>query len=98
METMRDSWNRETAGKPMQKLWRKLNKLKPILIGLSRRLSSGAHKIQEYRNNLELAQHNLNGDIFNTKYIQEFKHWTEEILKSTKMEERIMIYYRFQED
>lgn len=33
----------------------------------------------------------LEGDLFNQEYIQNVKHWTEEILKNTNLEEKILM-------
>lgn len=79
METIRNIWNREADGKPMMRLWRKLKRLQPILMGLSKRISYVVHNLKGYMNNLAQAQQKLNGDMFNSEYIQDVKYWTKEI-------------------
>lgn len=41
-DVVRDNWNTKIIGRPMQRLWRKLKRLRTILRGVSRRLSRGA--------------------------------------------------------
>ncbi|CAJ2644791.1 unnamed protein product [Trifolium pratense] len=75
----------------MYVLWRKLKRLQPILCGLNRRVTAGVQKIQDSRIKLEQAQHLLAGDLFNQEYIKDVKHWSDEIIQTTELEEKILM-------
>lgn len=87
MEIVRNNWNIEDDAKLMMRLCSKLKRLQPILRGPSRKISYRAHNLQVHMSNLAQAQQKINGDMFNTEYIQDVKHFTNEILITTKMEE-----------
>lgn len=91
MEIVRNNWNIEDDGKPMVRLCSKLKRLQPILRGTSRKISCRAHNLQVHRSNLAQAQQKINGDMFNTEYIQDVKHLTNEILITTEMEENFLM-------
>ncbi|CAK8566524.1 unnamed protein product [Lathyrus sativus] len=91
MGVVSSRWNVEIEGRPIQKLWSKLKRLQPIFRGMGRKVSRSAQKIQEYKDKLDHVQQKLNSDMFNPKLINEFKHWTEELLNSTNMEEKSLM-------
>jgi hypothetical protein len=91
LDMVTNSWNKEEIGRPMYVLWRKLKRLQPILRGLTRKVTAGAQKIQDSRIQLEQAQHLLAGDIFNQEYITAVKYWSDEIIQTTELEEKILM-------
>jgi hypothetical protein len=91
LDMVTNSWNKEEIGRPMYVLWRKLKRLQPILRGLTRKVTTGAQKIQDSRIQLEQAQHLLAGDIFNQEYITAVKYWSDEIIQTTELEEKILM-------
>lgn len=78
LDMVRDNWNIEMDGRLMQRLWRKLKRLQPILRGMSRRLSRNTQKTQEYKGKLDLTQQKLDGDMFNLELIHKVKNLTDE--------------------
>lgn len=91
LDMVRDNWNIEMDGRLIQRLWRNLKRLQPILRGMSRRLSRNTQKTQEYKGKLDLTQQKLNGDMFNLELIHKVKNLTDEILNNTEVEEIILM-------
>ncbi|XP_058777013.1 uncharacterized protein LOC131651366 [Vicia villosa] len=90
MEQLKNSWQQEIVGRPMFRLWKKLIRLQPVMKALNKAVTEEVRKIQECRDKLDQAQKMLQSDVRNPEYCRMVKHWTEELLKQTELEEKIL--------
>ncbi|XP_058753184.1 uncharacterized protein LOC131626385 [Vicia villosa] len=90
MDTLRESWRIPIEGRPMYICWRKLIRLQKVMISLNRAIADGVKRIQLSRDNLEKVQTMLEEDKFNRDIIEQAKYWTDEIIKGTNIEEKIL--------
>lgn len=90
MSILRDNWKHEEQGIPMYKIKKKLQNLQLEMSKLNRKVTVGVKKLQDGRSSLDHAQHLLEGDIFNQDHIKNVNCWTDEVIKSTEMKEKIL--------
>ncbi|XP_058748823.1 uncharacterized protein LOC131621801 [Vicia villosa] len=90
MEQLKNSWQQEIVERPMFRLWKKLIRLQPVMKALNKAVTEEVRKIQECRDKLDQAQKMLQSDVRNPEYCRMVKHWTEELLKQTELEEKIL--------
>lgn len=88
--TLADNWKIRKLGKPMYVVWKKLNKIQPILNNLNKKITVGGKQIQDNRDKLEKVQTLLNGDMFNNSYLEEVKHRIEEVTRTTELDEQML--------
>ncbi|XP_058751689.1 uncharacterized protein LOC131624791 [Vicia villosa] len=88
---IKENWQIPIEGRPMYICWRKLIRLQKTLSLLNRDTTAEVKKIQQSRDNLMKAQSMLENDRFNPGLIDQIKHWTDEIIKGTAIEEKILI-------
>lgn len=61
-----------------------------MLQRLNKQVTYEIKKIQENRHNLTKAQNILLADMMNVNYVRDVKYWTDELLKQTEIEEKIL--------
>ncbi|XP_058757171.1 uncharacterized protein LOC131630409 [Vicia villosa] len=89
-ETVRNCWNKPMAGRPMERLWRKLQRLQHVLRKLSKPVSDIQGKIAAARNNLNQAYADLNANQRKGQYMDAIKKCTDDLVKWNDMEEKSM--------
>lgn len=78
----------------MYVVWRKLNRLQPLLRGLNRKVTTGVQKIQDSRVQLAQAHQLLAGDMFNQDYLHSVKHLSNELVSTIELEKQILLQNR----
>jgi hypothetical protein len=84
------SWNGEISGRPMYRLWKKLQRLQPILREISKPLSNVRLQISKARDALLKAQTDLGLDRMNCDKIDMMKHCNDDLLRWQEIEEKFL--------
>ncbi|XP_058741550.1 uncharacterized protein LOC131613927 [Vicia villosa] len=87
---LRANWNHLDLGNPMEQFWKNLYKLQYSLKGLTWQMTEGIRDLKVSREQLDKAQTLLAFDQLNQTLCQNFKFWTDEVLKNTELEENIL--------
>lgn len=90
VDTVRRVWNEPVRGRGMYVVWTKLRKLQPVIRQLQRKYAGIRITIEHAREQLRVAQENLNSDRMNAVLIEQVKHCTNNLLHWNEAEEAIM--------
>ncbi|CAJ2651355.1 unnamed protein product [Trifolium pratense] len=85
-----NSWHEQISGRPMYMLWKKLQRLQPILKEISKPLSDVKLQISKARENLLKAQLDLGLDRMNADKIEVVKQCNDDLLNWQEIEEKIL--------
>ncbi|MCH85203.1 transposon TX1 putative 149 kDa protein, partial [Trifolium medium] len=85
-----NSWHGQLSGRPMYVLWKKLQRLQPILKEISKPLSDVKLHISKVRENMLQAQLDLGLDRMNADKIEVVKQCSDDLLNWQKIEEKIL--------
>jgi hypothetical protein len=90
LHVVANSWCKEINGRPMYVLWKKLQRLQPILKAFSKPISDVKLKISKAREDLLKAQKDLVLDRLNVDKIDMVKQCSDELLNWQEVEEKIL--------
>ncbi|KAH1189577.1 Transposon TX1 uncharacterized protein [Glycine max] len=84
------NWNQPIGGDQVKILWKKLSRLKPVLMKMNKPLMGLKQQIENIRNKLTDAHNNLSHDRMNEQRIKEVKQHTENLLNLQETEEKVL--------
>lgn len=84
------NWNQPIGGDQVKILWKKLSRLKPVLMMMNKPLMGPKQQIENIRNKLTDAHNNLSHDRMNEQRIKEVKQHTENLLNLQETEEKVL--------
>lgn len=87
---MNSNWNQPIGGDQVKILWKKLSRLKPVLMKMNKPLMGLKQQIENIRNKLTDAHNNLSHDRMNEQRIKEVKQHTENLLNLQENEEKVL--------
>lgn len=91
-DMVRRNWNKPAYGKPMEILWKKLNRLQPELRKMNRPISDLQMKINEARSNLEKVYSEFGIQLMDKQRIDKVRSITEQLIHWNDMEEKNILH------
>ncbi|XP_058746230.1 uncharacterized protein LOC131619107 [Vicia villosa] len=90
LQVLRANWIHLDLGNPLEQFWKNLHKLQYSMKGLTWKMTEGIRNLKMSREQLDKAQTLLASDQMNQTLCQTIKYWTDEVLKSSELEEKIL--------
>ncbi|CAL5212160.1 unnamed protein product [Lathyrus oleraceus] len=90
LENVNNSWKHPLYGSPMKIIWKKLQRLQPVIRNMAKPLADIKRKVTQARSDLEQAHMELNDSRMNPATINKVRQGKDELLGWQEVEESIL--------